>query len=96
MPLTTEFLRVSVKADSDSHQMDVTPSAAPNSDPLAPSSVGLLLTLFQLDANASFGHVTLYSAELVWGKTFRAMLALLGIGRPMPNHVHKSKFNIIL
>ena len=65
MLLHIESLQGSVKADSSS-QMDDTPSEAPNSDALVPSSVGLLLTLFQLDANASFGHVTLYLAELVW------------------------------
>ena len=68
MLLHIESLPGSVKADSSS-QMDDTPSEAPNSDPLVPSSVGLLLTLSQLDANASFGHVTLYLAELVWSKT---------------------------
>lgn len=95
MLLTTEFLRESAKTDSVSHEMDVAPSAAPTSDPLVPNSVGLLLTLFQLDANASFGHVTLYSSEVVWGKTCYATLALLGIGCPIPNIVHKSEFNIL-
>ena len=89
MLLHIESLQGLVKADSSS-QMDDTPSEAPNSDPLVPNSVGLLLTWFQLDANASFGHVALYLAELVWSKTCCATLAYLGIGRPIPNVVGKS------
>ena len=60
MLLRIESLQGSEKADSGSQQMDDTPSEAPSSDPLVPSSVVLLLTLFQLDRYASFGHVALF------------------------------------